>query len=402
MPRMQTPGVQTPGASPPVHPRLMSHPLPRSIRPTSHHRLGSFSLLGALEFRSVVTSLRRDSAASVLSAFESYTAPGGHHHLRSHLSPRESTVGFDTEYDTSRSPVLGEYRMFSTPPPDSIHHIQSLQSSPKQIGTPVSPRSLSSLSPSDGAAPSPPISSPGNFTAGIEDSLRQSKKQQVLTWIGRIAHVLFPTLQHLRNKNVLGIVVSILAAPAVLLLTITLPVVISHRPNETKSEELLRDGRLIDFEGSGNSMEQMIDDAEEGVQNELHGLVFNKWLTVTQSILGPLFVVAVCFGQQPYALWVELATFIAGVLSAVLIVVFSENGNSRARLALCLTGFAVSMVWIMAIADEVVQVLDVCPLLALFPAILTPLHRHLDSYLDFLTPSSASQYLPWGIPSPIS
>ena len=46
----------------------------------------SFSLVGALEFRDVVASLRRRSAASTLSAFESPVSPfvGGHYHSHPH------------------------------------------------------------------------------------------------------------------------------------------------------------------------------------------------------------------------------------------------------------------------------------------------------------------------------
>jgi solute carrier family 24 (sodium/potassium/calcium exchanger), member 6 len=349
MPGTQTQGYQSPRPSSLEHSRFTSYPLPRS---TSRHRLASFSLLGALEFRSVVTSLRRDSAAPILYAFESphnSGFAGAHYHRRS----RESAHGFDTESNISQSPSLGDYR---TPTlADSPLRVQPLQYSPKQIAARETPRSLPSL---EGALPSSNISAPLNVDTGTQVSTKRSKRGRVWKLAGQIARVVFPTLHRLRTKSVLGIMASILAAPAVLLLTISLPVVISHTPDESKPQELLREGQLIDLEPS-ESEEAILYEAQEDAQD---GLTFNKWLTATQLTLGPLFVVAVCFGHQPYALWLELATLIAGVSSAVLVLVFSVDGkHATARLTLCLTGFAVSMVWIMAIADEVVQVLNVCP-----------------------------------------
>jgi hypothetical protein len=55
-----------------------------------------------------------------------------------------------------------------------------------------------------------------------------------------------------------------------------------------------------------------------------------------------------------------LASVIAGFAVAVLVLIFAENGcHPYAKMARCSMGFLVSMVWIMAIADEVVQVLQV-------------------------------------------
>lgn len=55
-----------------------------------------------------------------------------------------------------------------------------------------------------------------------------------------------------------------------------------------------------------------------------------------------------------------LATGISGLAVGILVVVFSEKGASpAAQLARCVMGFMVAVVWIMAIADEVVEVLQV-------------------------------------------
>lgn len=57
---------------------------------------------------------------------------------------------------------------------------------------------------------------------------------------------------------------------------------------------------------------------------------------------------------------IELAVAVVGLCLAVLVVVFGDRGNNpSARLARCIMGFLVAVVWIMAIADEVVNVLQV-------------------------------------------
>lgn len=63
---------------------------------------------------------------------------------------------------------------------------------------------------------------------------------------------------------------------------------------------------------------------------------------------------------QKHAGWYILAAVLCGISVSVLTAVFAHDGkNAPARLARCFIGFGVAMVWIMAIADEVVQVLQV-------------------------------------------
>lgn len=55
-------------------------------------------------------------------------------------------------------------------------------------------------------------------------------------------------------------------------------------------------------------------------------------------------------------------TAAAGAVVAVLVAVFADRGNDpAARVVRCSMGFFVAIIWIMAIADEVVQVLQVSP-----------------------------------------
>lgn len=115
--------------------------------------------------------------------------------------------------------------------------------------------------------------------------------------IGHAFHVLFPTLHNLREQSILGKVACIFAAPAVTLLTLTLPVVVtpyecSHGSREKHYQGA--DGRLVDFEEEG--VERVLI-AEEEVEENLHELKFNKWLMATQCVFGPVFCVKVLFGE---------------------------------------------------------------------------------------------------------
>jgi sodium/potassium/calcium exchanger 6 len=256
-------------------------------------------------------------------------------------------------------------------------------------------------------------------------SLAKPTAQPNLHWglglLSTAARLLFPTLVGTRRKSVLGMGASILAAPAVFMLTLTLPVVISHPDlvDSAKKENALqgdpaeggdgedaqaqrqgdrveaqnqgREGRLIDLDSprphedgqilqysqshaslvsyashsasaSEHDMDQLIDDAEEEIEQELHGgIQFNKYLTAIQLILGPAFCVTVCFvNMTRYLPWLLFAAFVSGASMSALVLVFSQDGKHPVvRTALCLIGFVVAMVWIMAIADEVVQVLNV-------------------------------------------
>jgi sodium/potassium/calcium exchanger 6 len=100
----------------------------------------------------------------------------------------------------------------------------------------------------------------------------------------------------------MGKVVSLFAAPAVMALTITLPVVVTPYIAENSAEKLpgvltgTTDSRLIDFEEEGVEVERALIAEEETVE-EMQELRYNKWLMATQCIFGPLWCVAVLFGE---------------------------------------------------------------------------------------------------------
>jgi sodium/potassium/calcium exchanger 6 len=98
-------------------------------------------------------------------------------------------------------------------------------------------------------------------------------------------------------------VAALFAAPAVLALTLTLPVIVTPRNGDDfiEKEEAVVEGaptlgNLIDFEEEG--IERPLVAAQEQVEDileeEMH---FNKWLMATQCVCGPLFCAAVLFGR---------------------------------------------------------------------------------------------------------
>lgn len=106
----------------------------------------------------------------------------------------------------------------------------------------------------------------------------------VRTW-----HILFPSLHHFKSKTLIGKIVSLLAAPAVMALTITLPVVIIPYGSYGSHEEKINghETRLSEFEEEG--VERALIAGHEA-QEELREIQFNKWLTAVQCIIGPLFM----------------------------------------------------------------------------------------------------------------
>lgn len=126
-------------------------------------------------------------------------------------------------------------------------------------------------------------------------------------------HILFPTLYEFKSLSFLGKIAAVFAAPAVMALTLTLPVVVSSYDDLSSSKEKLLDvgggggvmdgsvsehGRLIDFEEEGVERTLV---AEEVVESELHELEFNKWLMAVQCVLGPMFCIAVLFGEYAFS-----------------------------------------------------------------------------------------------------
>jgi sodium/potassium/calcium exchanger 6 len=214
--------------------------------------------------------------------------------------------------------------------------------------------------------------SPGTSHASFaEDALPRSppsKRERVRLAFTRTMRVLFPTLVYFTDKGFVGMVVALFAAPAVLALTVTLPVVYTPQGDAKALEKRTEasgsplDGRaaeerLVDYEDEGAEWTLV---AEDIVEEEMHELGFNKWLMATQCVLGPLFCATVLLGDMKQFPLYATVIGIAGAITAMLVLILADDGSDPAAcVARCSMGFFVAIVWIMAIADEVVQVLQV-------------------------------------------
>ncbi|KAJ3926414.1 MAG: Sodium/calcium exchanger protein-domain-containing protein [Lentinula lateritia] len=332
-------------------------PTPGSHSPMPHFsQMPSFSLVGALEFRQVVASLRNEASSSSLNIFDSPVTPyaGGHYHSRPRSRPRTPAT-----HDHDRDPwdaalALDERspHVHVIPAPSDSHPGSPDLNSSSYFDDP--PTSISSSIPTISHTPASPT---GTESDAEYPHLPLSKWQRSKHTFGACYHTLFPTLHRFRSQSVLGQIASIFAAPAVMLLTLTLPVVVTpYISTHHAREKLDNSHNLIDFEEEG--IERVLI-AEEEVEDEMHGVGFNKWLTSVQVLLGPLFCIAVLFSGHAEQGWLFLAIAIAGIGLAASVIVFVDRGDNMAfKMARCFMGFFVAIVWIMAIADEVVQVLQ--------------------------------------------
>ncbi|KAG8953114.1 hypothetical protein FRC04_003061 [Tulasnella sp. 424] len=413
--------------------------------PRSPHdpTLPSFSLIGALEFRSVVDSLEKESTAAALTMFNSPATPyaaGHYHHHRTasehsrHSRRNSRTTTLEEEEVDPWDAALAQGQHTDSP---VDHPGQRVPLHTLHTGSPTRSPVLSPAGSILVTSPRSPIDGSGMLTTpntGNEPSVvksapaiveRAEDSESVLaastatldvkprSWARRlmseVGHTLFPTLHNLMapSKSWLGRIAAVFAAPAVLVLTLSLPVVIisDEEEDEDEGKPFVPEGQLVDIrisvsapasdgehseEGSHHQFKQLrtsfqrpYTDNESGVidrereeeleregesdvssimsdiEREMHGAHFNKWLTAAQCAIGPLFATAVLFSTSP-RLWIFLlAAFTAGAAAATLVLLFAKNGkNPIGRIVRSLMGFVVAMVWIMAIADEVVRVLQ--------------------------------------------
>lgn len=186
-----------------------------------------------------------------------------------------------------------------------LHHDENRDPWDAALGVPLEQRSpFASTNDLEGAVSStaiPTIShtpaSPGGSDTETETEVfvPLTRRKRVFRAIGHVYHVLFPTLHNFRSKSFLGMIAAVFAAPAVMALTLTLPVVVtSHDDHHSHEEKLDNVGRLVDFEEEGVERALI---AEEEVEEEIHELKFNKWLMAVQCAISPMFCVAILFGE---------------------------------------------------------------------------------------------------------
>lgn len=260
----------------------------------------SFSLVGALEFRQVVASLQAHATSSSLSIFDSPITPyaGGHYHRHGGSHASRTPLNEEDLWDST----LGGLPLDERSPRLLVNDIISEGQEPSSLAIDVQAPTSASMSPfpSISHTPASPTDTASTTTTEVEPYVPPSKLKRAWRVVKKTYYILFPALHHFREKNTLGKIASLLAAPAVMALTLTLPVVVvPYDSNGSASEKMHKrhhntgeDGRLTDFEEDGIERALI---AEEVMQPDLHEIEFNKWLMAAQCVLGPLFCLGVLF-----------------------------------------------------------------------------------------------------------
>ncbi|KAG6329041.1 hypothetical protein ID866_10048 [Astraeus odoratus] len=177
----------------------------------------------------------------------------------------------------------------------------------------------------------------------ISHTLASPDGSNASTDVERTCCILFPSLHRFRLKGFLGKIASLFAAPAVMVLTLMLPVVVMPYGSDVNQEEKRKQHYHAGYDTPLVDLEEVVVErtlmAEEAIREDLYEMKYNKCLMPAQCVLGPLFCVLFTIG---------------GMAIGLLVVVFSdEKAYPTAQMARCSIGFLVAIVWIMAIADEV-------------------------------------------------
>lgn len=259
-------------------------------------------------------------------------------HLLAPLSPRQES---DIDIDI---------------PTDSTRRVPSVRSLPR-IVIPRDDRERSPLTSSPyhrSPAPSlhlpPPLASPESLTAS-QSALPATPRFLTRIWPhavlpppGVLGATLFPTVYHWCEKTWWDKALGVVSAPSVFLLTITLPV--------------------VETEANPRKEDQPISPAM-APPSDVPPEPWNRWLTITQLLLAPLFIVLAIYTQSPTPLplhWLLRPTLLSLLTSLLLLIPLlltttPTRRPSPYRPILALAGFTVSIAWISTIATHVVGAL---------------------------------------------
>ncbi len=327
----------------------------------------NFSLLGAIEFRDAINSLRKESESHASTADRTprlnseergdYFGPVQYGHRRSvsqgvSLLRNESSrraIALNTHGrgepgpSTATSRATDPARTFPSPASDPNPWEQ-------QAGKPRRPRvvipnethadvpSISVIDPTGHTAPPFTASSPGRTPSPDESRFRIRRHARIAL------RVLFPSLQSFRQKSIIGMILAITSVPAILALTLTLPVV-DDGQNESEIALPVDDGEALNSNepvevpdadedrllsaNVGEELHHLVDGGfsplhspmglinhvalrrysqdgvdEESLSKELledireeEALEFHKTLTAAQCVLGPMFCALIIFRE---------------------------------------------------------------------------------------------------------
>lgn len=228
---------------------------------TTTPSLPHFSLLTALEFRDIVSSLQHQANFSGLSPLDNSISSLTSRHYR--------TPSVRSRFSLSRTPLTSVFENESNFVEDGL----SVQRTLNQMA----PEGSHSLTNGSSAVAPQSYVSPGS-------------RQTFLNILYSICRILFPHLRDFSEKSFFSLVVAILATPGVVALTLTLPVVPSfHNPTSNNYPVVsVPEGQLID------EPENEMLEAQNFGQKDYQS---NRGLVTVQCILGPPFCAVSLLGK---------------------------------------------------------------------------------------------------------
>jgi sodium/potassium/calcium exchanger 6 len=176
--------------------------------------------------------------------------------------------------------------------------------------------------------------------------------------IERMLVTLFPTMINFRSKPFYSKTSAVLSAPVIFVLTATLPVV---------TEDMLSTNKLrgVYLDDDAEAVLHPLDDDEDddvlvNVESNVVSLGWQRWLTVTHLLLSTLFasIVLSTLGVAPAYILIPIFISVGAALAVLLLLTTSAAKRPRLYWMMCFVGFAIAILWIFIIANEVVGVLQ--------------------------------------------
>ncbi|BFZ57891.1 hypothetical protein PYCC9005_004946 [Savitreella phatthalungensis] len=159
-----------------------------------------------------------------------------------------------------------------------------------------------------------------------------------------LKHLLLPSLCKFRAQSWSSKLLSVLAAPSVLVLTLTLPVV---------SPPL--DDKQGDVDAELDAMEVVPHDDTDRYRGERG---WNRWLTCVQALLAPFLLATTVLEPGFKLIPLAVAAVVAASSVGLLLTSTSPHKRPKYHTYLSAVGFLVSITWISTIASELVGVLQ--------------------------------------------
>ncbi|KAH9814134.1 Sodium/calcium exchanger protein-domain-containing protein [Melampsora americana] len=173
-------------------------------------------------------------------------------------------------------------------------------------------------------------------------------KTEVRYW-WLILKVICPSIQDWKSKSHAGRLAAIISAPGILLLTLTIPVVQDNSEVYDQAD---------DGEGDPEGQQSMVISSKmDKVEESGAGIPSDEriahWLSIIQCNLSPILVIVTLLSEEKWYYW--CASAMIGISLSIYI---SQRLDQTVKVVLCFVGFAISMVWILTIVNEVIGVLE--------------------------------------------